>query len=263
MTELICALNRVLFALSLNADSMMLDFTNAPSFPVVFERLFQMLIKENLLLKVSGVRSTFGSVMTIKPQMQVVATEWRWPVPNTILRALSNSVGVKQAMPVDLYVGYLGRTWEIDDSRFVSDGLASEKNDTIYLDLSAHMVYPLETTGWRITHELLHTLGLSEEEECGYDWRVYLSHKNLINTYAQEIKSQMPSIKETVDTKCKQIEIHNVDLVQTLWEMCDSLAMRGLTLPGRDMCFAKSFVPVFPANGNPLVDIAGFDIPFA
>lgn len=260
---LIRALNRIIFSLSLDQNRMVLDFTNAPDFPVLFERLFQVLINENLLLKVSGVRSTFGSAIIIKPQVQVVETEACWPVPNMLLQALGEHIGIKPSAPVNLYLGYLGRTLEKDGGRLITDGLAAGENDKIYLDLAAHMVYPLDTTGWRITHELLHTFGLREEEERGVDWQVYLQHKNLIDEYAQKVKHQIPTQKAKVDMRCKQVEMQHADMIQALWEICDSLATHGLILLGRDLCFAKTFVPVFPAGGNPPFDIVEFDIPFA
>lgn len=267
LPDLVRVLNRIFFAIRFDIASRRLDIRNAPDelsrFLSIEQQTATALEKANIFRGVSGVQSTYGTKVEIRSQVYFIEDEYVINIPEAILSGIAKSIGTISQNNVSLQLGYLGRTFSGLESRLLTDGLATEDNKQIFLDLTAHTIFPPETTGWRITHELLHTLGISEEQENGLDWKVYLQNKELIDSFAHQVRSDTCSVKQTLDSKFQQISAQQHNSMCEFWSIANSLAQKGLTLPENSLYFTDVFVPVFPQNGVPPVDVAGFCIPFA
>lgn len=267
LPDLVRVFNRIFFAMRFDVTNRRLDTSSAPNELSRFLSSKQQVVKAlknaKIFQGISGVQSTYETKVEIRSQAYFIEEEYAIDISDTILWGIAKSIGTIPQNNVSLHLGYLGRTFDGLESKLLTDGLASENNKQIYLDLTAHTLFPLETTGWRITHELLHTLGITEEQERGLDWKVYLQNKEPLTSFAYQVKKDIDSVKQKFDDRFQQISAEQHNSIREFWDIANSLAQKGLTLPSNELYSTEVFVPVFPQNGVRPVDIEGFCIPFA
>jgi len=271
--DLLRCIIRIFFGYELD-DNMRLQFSRAPGellyYAAISNRIKSVLGKDNIRMEPGGTRTTINANIEIVPQIKIIDYSFTLPVPDEIISVLSNMVPNSTPHHIDLRFGYLGRT-KTEQGLFVTDGLAHEDNTIVYLDMPTHCIVPPEATGYRIVHELLHCLGLEEEQVKQLDWSFFAFNHTIIMPFVNTIKGNIIDEKLKFDNICLNIENNNSDLMDQLWQIERSLSAKGISLSDKNLVYTSSFLPTLD-NSNNTTDIVqtimnpnyiGYTIPFA
>lgn len=273
--EIIRCLYRISFGLRLDKSTMKIDFGTVPPllrFRELADGVIEVFKKENILMYYCGTMSSFNTDVDIKLQLQFLDLDRVIPIPREIIDCLALSLNSNMVQSEKaLLLGYLGRTIN-GDGKLITDGLALDNNSFICLDLTTHSVVPVCTTGYRITHELLHTLGITEEQEKGLDWQMYMAQANTITPFARIVQEVIPDSIDYMNKRVKGIEESSATLLNELWNIEREMSKNQIGISEQAQICTEIYHPVFsvssmnmdvPVFDQPIPDVKGFQIPFA
>ena len=118
-----------------------------------------------------GTLSDFAGEIKIVPQVLFIYKDDRYCVPDYLIRRLSeflNTNGRKLqscSLEISLYWGYTGRSYLREkNEKLITDGLQRNDFNDIVLDFEMFLNASYDMFHYRIVHELLHVLGVTEED---------------------------------------------------------------------------------------------------
>ena len=122
-----------------------------------------------------GTLSDFAGNIKIVPQVFFIYKADRYCVPNALIERLSEFLSANGkktqfcSSEISLYWGYTGRSFLRDkNEKLITDGLQRSDFNDIILDFDVFINSSYDMFHHRIVHELLHVLGISEEEMVQY-----------------------------------------------------------------------------------------------
>jgi len=117
------------------------------------------------------INSCFNNVIKLMPEVAFIDKTQSYTVPTEVISILSDFLASQEIFheipttAVKVYGGYTGRVWEREtNSRLATDGLQRSETNDIIIDFFLYKKAPFNTLLYRLTHELLHTLGFDEAQ---------------------------------------------------------------------------------------------------
>lgn len=193
--------------------------------------IFEDFRKEGVRPVPINVVSDFNGV--IKNQLQLVfcCANPSLPVPRDIY-ALFEEYGVKDFRapeePPVIRFGYTGRSYDYKTkTRLVTDGLQIGSLDKIVLDVFSLENMTKDGVTCRLTHELLHVFGVSEEDMATCKPAAFLALRDRLEHFSEEVLKASATAKKNLCKTSKEVADH-----YRIWrEKMENLGNR-LTLVG-------------------------------
>ena len=180
----------------------------------------------------TGVYSSFDGENKIVLEVFFIHTAHSLQVPEEILSRLATTLvalGRKPTQPTPqvLQWAYSGR-W-MDKSRkhkFITDGLQMSDN-RILIDFVTYSVASHDCLHHRLIHELLHTLGVEEDEMNYFILPTCVATYDLAKPLIHAMLEQVQNIREAFKRSMIQLEVNEPDLVKHLFHIGDELCLYG------------------------------------
>lgn len=212
----------------------------------------------------TGVYSCFDNETKIVLEVFFIHSACSSQVPTEILLFLSSrlkKLGREPSpiMPQTLSWAYSGRV--VDRSythKFITDGLQMSDN-RILIDFLTYSVASHGSLHHRIIHELLHTLGVTEEEMRYYICSACIDTYEMAKPFIEHLLKQTQEINQAFVKSMKDFCCNFPELEKQLIQMGDSLCMYGFPEKMDSPMYATSFLP---SKFFPKPDVAGYEVLF-
>ena len=218
---------------------------------------------EGLVLYPTGVNSCFNDKVRTELEVFFLYEKEYYNIPEEILICLqkylnSKKLSVPHYENSQLYWAYSGRFLDKgSNARFVTDGL--QYSNKIAIDFITYTVAPHDALHHRIIHELLHILGVEENQMNELILEACRNSYELTKPFIQSVIQQAVPIGEQFMKIAENISYQNPTLVKKLLSISDDLYNVGFPVKMDTPLFATMYMPsqFFP---NP--ECKGFHILF-
>ena len=201
----------------------------------------------------TGVLSGFDGETKIVLEVFFIHTAHSMHIPDEVLSCLTTvltALGRKPPLCTSqtLQWAYTGR-W-IDKSKghkFVTDGLQMSDN-RILLDFVTYSTASHDCLHHRLIHELLHTLGVEEEEMNDYIFPACAATYEMMKPFIQLAQSQVKKIGALFSTSLQDLGKNEPILTKRLIEMGDKLCVHGFPEKMDTPIYTTTYMPdrLFP-----------------
>lgn len=201
----------------------------------------------------TGVYSSFDGENKIVLEVFFIHTAHSLQIPEEILSRLTATLVAlgrtpTQPTPQILQWAYSGR-W-MDKSRkhkFITDGLQMSDN-RILIDFLTYSVASHDCLHHRLIHELLHTLGIEEDEMNFYILPASAATYDLAKPLIQAMLEQVQNIRDAFKRSMIQLEANEPDMVKHLFNMGDELCLYGFPEAMDTPIYTTTYMPdkLFP-----------------
>ena len=132
------------------------------------------------------------------------------------------------AEPPFIRLGYTGRCYDYESkTRLITDGLQIGFLRKIALDIFSLEQMTKEGVSCRLTHEILHVYGVSEEDMAYYKPRAYFELLRQINGFSDEILFKVADTRRLFEHAASKIISANPQWVDTLTRLARGLKEYG------------------------------------
>lgn len=201
----------------------------------------------------TGVYSSFDGKNKIVLEVFFIHATHSLQIPEEILSRLAATLvalGRKPAPPTPqtLQWAYTGR-W-MDKSckhRFITDGLQMSDN-RILVDFLTYSLASHDCLHHRLIHELLHTLGIEEDEMNFYILPACAATYDLAKPLIQAMLEQVQNVRDAFKRSLIQLEANEPDMVNHLFNMGDELRLYGFPEAMDTPIYTTTYMPdqLFP-----------------
>lgn len=201
----------------------------------------------------TGVYSSFDGENKIVLEVFFIHSAYSIQIPDEILTRLAATLDIlgrksTQPAPQTLQWAYSGR-W-MDKSRkhkFITDGLQMSDN-RILVDFLTYSVASHDCLHHRLIHELLHTLGVEEDEMNYYILPACAATYDLAKPVIQAMLEQIQNIRESFKRSMIQLEANEPGLTKQLFSMGNEICLYGFPETMDTPIYATTYMPdkLFP-----------------
>ena len=201
----------------------------------------------------TGVYSSFNGENKIVLEVFFIYSRYSIQIPEEILTHLSDTLvalgrNTTQPTPQTLQWAYSGR-W-MDKSckhRFITDGLQMSDN-RILIDFLTYSVASHDCLHHRLIHELLHTLGIEEDEMSCFILPACSATYDLCKPLIQVMLEQVQNIREAFKNSMIQLETYEPSLAKQLLKMGNELCLYGFPETMNTPIYTTTYMPekLFP-----------------
>lgn len=212
----------------------------------------------------TGVHSLFGNEVKIALEVFFIYSKCSLQIPNDILLCLSSFLKMSgreplPVMPQTLNWAYSGRVTDSTyTQKFVTDGLQMPDN-RILIDFLTHSVASHDSLHHRIIHELLHTLGIEEEEMGNYILPACLVTYETAKPFIQSLMLQIEDVNKAFKKSMQDFRCKFPELEKQLLQMGDNLYLYGFPEKIDSPMYATTYSP---SQFFPEPDVAGYNVLF-
>lgn len=148
------------------------------------------------------------------------------------------------AEPPVLRFGYTGRCYDYKTkTRLVTDGLQVGSLGKIVLDLFSLEKMSRDGISCRLTHELLHVFGVSEEEMTVYKPKAFLALRDRMDALSGEIQEILLSVRDDFLLCAARLAEENPDCVAELERLGNALYLQGFPAKPEEVLHANVMLP--------------------
>ena len=171
-----------------------------------------------------------------------------FPIPERIYR-LFYDYGVVDFMPPPeppvVRFGYTGRCYDYKTkTRFVTDGLQIGALGKIVLDLFSLSAMTRDGVSCRLTHELLHVFGVSEENMMRYKPRAFQALGEELAAFSDILLAALPGVIADLSRIGETLQIAHPDWVETLVQIGRWLYLAGFPGAPEEVLTARVSLPL-------------------
>lgn len=212
----------------------------------------------------SGVYSCFNGETRIVLEVAFIHAGCSITVPDELMQCLASllsSLG-RDPLPIKkqtLQWAYSGRFADRSfTQKFITDGLQMS-NNRILIDFLTYAVANHDSLHHRVIHELLHTLGVTEEEMSIYTIPACTATYEIAKPFVEMLSKQVQTIEEIFVKSMQDFRNNYPNLEKQLLQMGDELSRYGF--PGKidTPIYTTSFLPV---KFFPEPDVSGYEVLF-
>lgn len=212
----------------------------------------------------TGVYSCFDNDNKIALEVFFIHSAYSLQIPPEILLCLSSLLvklerSPSPITPQTLCWAYSGRVVDkYYSQKFITDGLQMSDN-RILIDFLTYSVASYDSLHHRIIHELLHTLGITEEEMNRYTIPACIATYEVAKPFIETLLKQRQDINNAFRKSMLEFSYNFPELEKQLLQMGDSLCSYGFPEKIDSPMYTTTFLPskFFP---NP--DVAGYEVLF-
>lgn len=171
----------------------------------------------------TATESCFGNKIIIVPQVFFVYKLKQYIIPRQIINKLKEFLarnGVQSNQLIGetiLYFGYTGRMWDREtNSKYVTDGLQRNSTNDIIIDFALYEVAPYDTYLYRLIHELLHTLGIEEEQMNSLISAACIYMTATVKEFIIQLQKDCPLVFNNFKSTLSNIQSDNNQMVEFL-----------------------------------------------
>lgn len=210
----------------------------------------------------TAVHSCFDSQIKIVLEVFFIPTVHSLQIPDKIISCLADtliSLGRTPSLPTaqTLQWAYTGRWTDKEfKHKFITDGLQMSDN-RILVDFLTYSEASHDCLHHRLIHELLHTLGVEEEEMPTYILPSCAATYELARPFVQSMMDQVHTVKATFIESTRQLEINEPDLTNLLLRLGNGLCRYGFPEMMDNPIYTTTYMPdkLFPEPS-----IAGYTV---
>lgn len=212
----------------------------------------------------TGVHSCFNNEIKIALEVFFIHSACSLQIPADILLFLSSFLKKlgREPLPImsqTLNWAYSGRI--IDRSytqRFITDGLQTSDN-RIVIDFLTYSVASHDSLHHRIIHELLHTLGIEEEEMKYYTIPACVASYEIAKPFIETLLAQIQDINQAFSKSMQSFKCNFPELEKQLLQIGNDLCLYGFPEKIDSPIYTTTFLP---SKFFPKPDVAGYDVLF-
>ena len=213
-----------------------------------------------------GVNSNFDGVDKVEVEVFFIYKKYKYVIPNNLIMSLKdflikNKLSISQSnFDVSLYFGYTGRYFKRqNDSILVTDGLQRALQKDIILDFEMFQNANYTTFHHRLVHELLHVLGISEEQMPSIIVPACIYTEEISKVFIKELQSNCSSIYDEFKRSVCKIQKNNIEITYLMNDLCEQLFQQnGFFESPENIVKCTSYIPV---SFKP-IEVKGIDILF-
>ena len=212
----------------------------------------------------TGVHSCFGNETKIALEVFFIHSACSLQIPTEILQCLSSFLensgrAPLPVIPQTLNWAYSGRAMDRSHTqRFVTDGLQMSDN-RILIDFLTYSVASHDSLHHRIIHELLHTLGVEEEEMRCYIIPACIATYEVAKPFIGQLLNQRQEINQAFAKSMQDFRCNFPELEKHLIQIGDNLCMYGFPEKIDSPMYTTTFLP---SKFFPEPDVTGYNILF-
>lgn len=190
---------------------------------------------------------------TIKHELQnyFIDRERKYSIPPEIFEKLAEFLGTKGVVAktysnYEIYFGYTGRTYtRFNEGKYVTDGLQCDDSKEIILDFSLYEQAHHDTLHYRLIHEMLHVLGISEEDMSNIIGAACVYSYDTAKEFVDELLLECANVYESFKQRVKSIQEKEPELVQKIADLSDWLYQeKGFFLPADELEYIAVWYPI-------------------
>lgn len=156
-------------------------------------------------------------------------------IPAEIYTLFSNygvaGFAAPQQPPV-VRLGYTGRCYHYRaKTKLITDGLQIEQSNEIVLDIFSLLNMTNDGVACRLTHELLHVFGVSEEEMALYKPNAFFELKDNIAPFGQVLQDKLAEVHPAFCAAAARIRDQHPAWVQKMVNLGNRLYLEGFPAP--------------------------------
>ncbi len=215
-------------------------------------RLKDVFLQMGIQMYPTGVKSCFNNIIKIVPEVFFIYLNSPFQIPSDIICCLGNFLHTNDIIDYiekkyHLYFSYSGRWLDRKSgAKFITDGLQVSTN--IIIDFFTFSVASEDSLHHRLIHELLHVLGVEEEEMP----QLILSACNISYEIAQPfieyVMRQIQAVQDEFVYKIKTLIENEPELTQQIFQLADELVLYGLPEKVNTPLYTTTYMPskLFP-----------------
>ncbi len=178
-----------------------------------------------------SVLSDFNGKIRTVMELVFCAEDPMIPVPADLYRLFAE-YGIKDfsapAEPPFIRLAYTGRCYDYETkTRLITDGLQIGILRKIALDIFSLEQMTEAGVSCRLTHEILHVYGVSEEDMAYYKPRAYFELLRRVNGFSDEILQKVADTRRRFERSAAKIGAANPQWVDTLASLARRLTEKG------------------------------------
>lgn len=190
--------------------------------------------------------SDFSGRIKAMKELVFCDTTHTLPIPEDIYALIGNyGVPAFAAPPTPpvLRLGYSGRLYDFKTkTRLVTDGLQIGSLSKILLDIFALKKMTVDGISCRLTHELLHVFGVSEEQMDSYKSRAFFEIKNQLQPFAETVAATVRETEVAFRANAAAVAEEHPQWVKKMVELAGRLHLEGFpALPENVLTAGISF----------------------
>jgi len=202
---------------------------------------------QDLDLYRGATHSQFGDEIATIPQISLINRNHHIDIPNELLDKLSVFLKlpkcIQKLFEIRLYWGLLGRSYFSDSKMLITDGLQFENE--VFLDTTTHHAITSLATAIRIIHELLHTLGVTEQDMPKYILPAYYFVKTEADLLADQVRYSCVDTHNEIVNASNILEQEYPYIITNLKNITDSLEKDGLLAPREKLSQTTIYHPIY------------------
>lgn len=205
----------------------------------------------NIEMYPSLVYSCYNGIFKYELQNLFIYRERKYPIPETIFECLTdflskNGIAVKPHSNYEIYFGYTGRTYSrADCGKFVTDGLQRDNPHEIIIDFSLYEKAHHNTLHHRLIHEILHVLGISEEDMPNVIYPACIYSYDKANAFIEELLQDCAISYESFKQQVRSIQQGNPELTQKITDLSNLLYQeKGFFQPADKIELTSAWHPI-------------------
>lgn len=134
--------------------------------------------------------------------------------------------------PPNVRLGYTGRCYHYKTkTRLITDGLQIGQRNEIVLDIFSLLNMTNDAVSCRLTHELLHVVGVSEEEMGEYKPNAFYELKNRIAPFGEVLQKEVTQVYPAFCAAAAKVCDEHPDWVQKMVNLANRLYLAGFPAP--------------------------------
>lgn len=212
----------------------------------------------------TGVNSCFNNDIKIALEVFFIHREYSIRIPNEILLCLSSLLTEmgREPLPIKpqkLHWSYSGRVMDKDyKQKYITDGLQMSDN-RILIDFLTYSVASHDSLHYRIIHELLHTLGVTEEEMNYYTMPACIATYEVAKPFIKMLLMQKQDVNKAFKKSMQDFRDSFPELEKNLLQIGDRLCSYGFPERMDSPMYATTFLP---SKFIPEPDVEGYNVLF-
>ena len=220
-------------------------------------QIFEDFRKEGVRPVPANVVSDFNGV--VKNQMQLVfcCANPSLPVPEEIY-SLFKEYGVEgfkaPEEPPTIRFGYTGRCYDYKTkTKLITDGLQIGSLGKIVFDVFSLEQMSVDGVACRLTHELLHVFGVSEEEMVTYKPAAFLELRDRLEYFSKDVLKASATAKKNLLKTSKEVADHYRIWREKMENLGNRLTLVGFPATPQTVLTAKLQLPEGVTSKNTVV----------
>lgn len=148
-------------------------------------------------------------------------------------------------------LGYTGRCYHYKTkTKLITDGLQIGQRNEIVLDIFSLLNMTNDAVSCRLTHELLHVVGVSEEDMERYKPNAFFELKNNITPFGETLQQELAKVYPAFCAAAARVRDQHPDWVQRMVNFANRLYLEGFPAPPETVMMTSVSYPEKAVSKN-------------